>query len=294
MPVVKVAFSVDDSYKSIEAMLKGLQPVWPGRTLSGSITFDFRDCGHLGPAAVALLFAMFADLDRRGLAWTFQPPTLAKLYGYCQFSGLLERTKSGPPAEKSHPKSVTIPVRNFKVYDYDGIEAVVSLVKKFINMSADTASVLRVSISELVYNVLDHAVAADGGYISARAFANEADVRFVVLDLGRGIREALSAKHPEIKTDQEAVEAAFRERTSSQSRPRNRGLGLHSLSEAVRHNGGDMALFSFTGVAERSKSHALRYHTVEALFPGTLALVRFRIDNTIYGGDSAPVDDIEI
>ncbi|MBZ0238275.1 MAG: hypothetical protein K8M05_38545 [Deltaproteobacteria bacterium] len=292
---VRVDFNVDDTTKSTEALLKRLLPAWKAAESSGAhLELDFADCQYLGPAAMALLFALLADLDAHGRKWTFVPPKLQRLRAYCQFSGLLHRAGVGGPPNRDHPDNVTIPTRTFSAYDAQAIEDIVRLVRRFIPMSTQTESVLRSSIAELIQNVLDHAKSPTGGFITARAFSHEREVRFVVADTGIGVRRALSARHPNLGSDADAVVAAFDEHRTSQTTAHNRGLGLYHLSEMVRYNGGEIAFLSNTGSAERHGASALHKRTMDQEFPGTMAIVRFRVDDALYGSDAELAADIEL
>jgi signal transduction histidine kinase len=284
MAIVKIDFNVDDTSKSIQAMIKRLAPGWPV-LVDNALTLDLSECKYLGPAAVVILAALCNDLKTNGKPLIFVPPKLPELRAYCGFSGVLMATGTGPAPNPSHPKNVTIPTRNFTVYDATAIDLVVHLARRFMKMSSQTESVLRVSMTEIVYNVLDHAKSRLGGFLSARALTGERQVRFCIADFGEGIPKVIRRAHPDLVTDQRAVAGAFDDRRTSRSRSGNRGLGLHSLLEAVRHNGGTLELLSYGGGANSKGGKKLVPFDLASQFPGTMVIVSFNIDDSLYGED---------
>ncbi len=290
---VCVDFNVEDTERSIEALLTRLSGVWLTATQRESVVLDFSQCQFIGPTGVVVIGAAFLDMRRRGASVRFVPPAHGQLRAYCQWAGLLQLTGTGE-GPTDHPESVTIGIRVFKTYDLSGIDAVVRLVNKFIPMSADTESVLRLCISELIQNILDHSESKIGGLLSARAFRERHEVRFAIMDAGVGIQGTMRRRYPQIKDDASCLLAAFDERKSAKTFARNQGLGLAHLNDIVARNGGGLTLISGGATATRHGTVPLRAQLVGNRLPGTLASVTFRIDNALYGDGSAPAGEIEL
>lgn len=287
---VRLDFVIDDTPKSMQALLRRLGTVWQA---SEGVRIDLSDCQYLGPDAVVVLAALVRLLEQKKFHAEFLPPRDPKNLAFCHFSGLLELVGIGAePAE--HVENVTVPLRAFTCYDQGAIDQVVALVNRFVTMSKDTESTLTAGMSELIMNILDHAQSPVGGLIAARAFRGVEEVRFAIADLGRTIPGTMRSQFGELKDDAAAMNAAFGGLRSTKSRPGNLGLGLRSLDEMVGTNRGKLYVISRGALASRVPDRELAVSAAEVAFPGTLACISFRIDNRLYGGDSRPVADVEL
>ena len=263
---------------------------------AGSVfEIDFSRCGYLGPVAVSCIAGVIRYLHLKNVEIKIIAPELEVLRGYCEYSGLLQLANIGPPPT-SHPDNVTIPVREFKTFDQEGIDNIVSLVNKFIPMTEDTESVLRQGIAEVIQNVLDHSKSEVGGFMSARAFTNIKVVKIAIYDVGVGILNSLNKRYPNVKIDKIAMQTAFSKGGSAKTFERNQGMGLKYLKDLVFYNRGLFVLYSGSCFARCTDRRDIEYqgNPWDPKIPGTLAILHFKIDNELYSGDSEPVADIEV
>lgn len=138
-------------------------------------------------------------------------------------------------------------------------------------------SLLKV-ISELCSNIYQHSGDPHGFVMIQRyrvVSRHEVDVVLAAGDMGRGIRDSLIAKYPELGDEPvNYIQAAMDGRTSRHTG--RGGLGLRTVEETIAKEGGYVWLRSETA-AIRSFGPNRRYpYTNLAPMPGTQVVVEFR------------------
>lgn len=76
---------------------------------------------------------------------------------------------------------------------------------------------LQSSLNEVADNVLVHS-SADVGWAQLTSYEKKAEVEFVVVDSGRGIRDSLSEAIPDLKDDRDAIVKAAEKGTTRTAR----------------------------------------------------------------------------
>lgn len=133
-------------------------------------------------------------------------------------------------------------------------------------------------LSELCTNVLLHSGDTSGTILIQKcplsSNSNVSCVRVAVSDLGYGIRETLSRKHPHLDRPAKAIEAAF-DGISSRESERS-ALGLRSVAQWAKERGGHIWI--------RSENAALLHNSQSpelisdlCYVPGTQVAVEFRV-----------------
>lgn len=278
---MRVAFAVDDSLPSLGALLKVLDLPEDFGSFPQSappdddVTVDLSMCDHLGCLSVATLIALRRAFShhRRTLSLVPPPESHSALYGYCLFSGLLEEFGVGPPPTE-HQKNVTVPGTVFT--EIGGERQVLRLVHRFVSLTSDDEELLQTSLQELMINTRDHAESSFGGVLSARVHINQGELRAAVVDAGVGVRRSLSRRN-ELRSDDEALRLAIEEGVSARSVRRNMGMGLPSIRHIAAGNGGELLLAS--GHASLRAGSRVATASLEHPFPGTLALLRFKVSS---------------
>lgn len=238
-----------------------------------TITLDLSDCGFFGPSAVVTLTALRRWARDLGHDLTITAiPRKDQLSHYGRYSGLWEEFGVGPPPS-SHPENVTTPVRSFQsIIPIGAIEEVVRLARSQMTLSTAAEHDVTLVLSELAQNVLDHSASPVGGFISARAYGGEREVRLAVADLGIGIRASLSSRVT-TENDGLAIRLALQEEITGKTSPRNLGLGLSHLHAIVRLTEGRMVIWSQRGFLEFETGRDY-VRTTDTPYPGTLVFVR--------------------
>ncbi|WP_145974836.1 ATP-binding protein [Ruegeria atlantica] len=136
---------------------------------------------------------------------------------------------------------------------------------------------LATCLSELFNNIDDH-TEFDVGSVFAQWYPQEERVIVAVADFGVGIPTTVG-RVCEGLSDSEAIIKAFEDEFTSQSTPRNRGIGLHFLLQNVVQNlSGKLEVNSANGAVVFEKVgnllNAVPY-TQNGYCPGTLIVLEF-------------------
>ncbi|MCB9664966.1 MAG: hypothetical protein H6732_12700 [Alphaproteobacteria bacterium] len=280
---VRIGFDVDDTVASLGPLLQAMEGAGAE---GGEVGLDLLDTSFLGPMSVVCLSLAARAWRAQGCVVHAKPPALRRVAAYAEFSGLAHELGFGPPAVDGHPQNVTMPVRFFSTRDNDSILRVGRLIRRFVDMSSDTADVLNVLIAELVQNVADHAGAE--GAIAARVYAKRREVRVAVADRGVGLRATLSTHHA-VPDDRAALHLALQAGASARSSLHNAGLGLDLLDDLLHSNGGSLLIASGRAAYTRNAGRTRR-RVLSAPCAGTLCVMRFRIDDELYGSQASSED----
>lgn len=278
---LKLDFNVDDTAESLSALLKRVEPAWQA---AGPIKVDLSECEYLGPLAVVVLSALHERARIRGSTITIDPPRHDRLLAYCGFSGLLHRFLHLPAPDPSHPKNETLPLTSFQQMSPPLLNAVIGLVRRHMEMGRGAEEVLKTAMSEVMYNVADHAESPMGGLLSARAFHDRREVRVTMGDIGVGVLATLRRTIPDLSTHEDALREAIQANRSARTTGRNLGQGLTTIDEIVKRNSGDLLLVSHGAIYVR-RARKVQVRGLPDPFPGTLVNIRFRVDNALYDDD---------
>jgi anti-sigma regulatory factor (Ser/Thr protein kinase) len=271
-PIARIDFNVDDTLPSLKALLARLSSAKLPKDRPAVL--DLADCHYLGPLAVSVLGALML-VRPAGAMLSLVPPKHPPLLAYCQYSGLLQLFAAGPPP-MAHIENVTTPLRTFRQRPQSEMTEVVELVRRTMALPEQAETKLQISLAELADNVVYHSNSPVGGLISARAFRNEKEVRFVVADRGIGFRQALLKSGLRPSDDKDAIALAIQDRVTSRSSTHNMGRGLFILVDIVKRNGGALLLVSQKGYLKLA--HGRRtFGQLQQPYPGSLALVTLKI-----------------
>jgi anti-sigma regulatory factor (Ser/Thr protein kinase) len=128
---------------------------------------------------------------------------------------------------------------------------------------------MRMALLELVQNFAEHSGSDPGAWISGQFHPRSKRITLCVLDLGRGIPNALRTlrKYQRIR-DPQLVELATQEGVSSIPGER-RGLGLNTIRRFVRTNGGTLTIMSYKGYVKFYPDRRPAPKRLDVPFPGT-------------------------
>lgn len=109
-------------------------------------------------------------------------------------------------------------------------------------------TMLNQSFAELINNVYDHAQSEIDAYVFCQYYPQKETIRIAVADLGIGISESVSRYHKKKGlaklSEIESVKWAIKERATTQSMPRNKGLGLSNIFTFVESNSSEISLYT--------------------------------------------------
>jgi len=280
---VNLGFNIDDTAKSLETLLRAVEHEGGARlspmesSFPEDLTLDLSESQFIGPLGVATLCLLRRLAERNGRTISLLKPEFPRTENYCAYSGLLKEFGVGSEPNIAHPRNVTRPVCWFRdSIPRLEIEALVLLARTKMKLSVAGEIDLKLTLSEVERNVLDHAESPLGGLMSARAFDDKREVRFAVADGGIGFCRALK-KRVDTADDHEALRKVFDEKVSSRSRPHNMGQGLQHLHTVVEETHGRLIVYSGNAFIDWGEKDPRRFTLAKAVFPGTIIFVRLPI-----------------
>lgn len=131
------------------------------------------------------------------------------------------------------------------------------------------------SLNEITDNVINHAESPIGGFVQLTSFPKAGAIQITVCDAGVGIPMTLRMGHPELTTDQEALDRAIREGITRDSAV-GQGNGLYGSWRIARQSGGNF--FINSGYANLVSTEKLQLHVGKESIPFSGSLVAIRID----------------
>lgn len=252
MPEIRIDFRIDDKIRDVVALVKRLADVLVLPAMAEPWIIDATKAHYLGPDASVILAAVHAR--ERGLHHNpvrvllpSQPPALA---GFCQFSGMLQLFQNGARPDLDHPECETVPLTTFTSVSANIADPVVKLIQRHVELAEDAEEYLRICLTEVAQNVVDHAESPIGGIWCARFFKSRNQVRVALADAGLGIFKTLRRQFPELDGAEDAMRRVLRGNASSRSRPNNMGQGINNLGLFIRRCRGSLILMSGDAACE--------------------------------------------
>ncbi len=137
-------------------------------------------------------------------------------------------------------------------------------------ISEDTIYMLIAIAGEIGNNSFDHNV---GSWKDVPGiFFGYSVGQIVLADRGCGIRATLQRVKPELRSDEQALETAFKEKLSGRA-PENRGNGLKFVRQAIQDQ--HLCLQLYSGNARAELNAAITIQTASQSVPGCLAVLAF-------------------
>lgn len=151
-------------------------------------------------------------------------------------------------------------------------------------------TMLNQSFAELINNVYDHAQSEIDAYVFCQYYPQKETIRIAVADLGIGISESVRRYHSkqgsEILNEIESVKWAITERATTQSIPRNKGLGLPNIFTFIETNSSEISLYTGSVLLLGNTFGKRIYNNGINPFLGTVVEVELVISNLPERDDS--------
>lgn len=132
---------------------------------------------------------------------------------------------------------------------------------------------VKITLTEVILNVIDHSQSSIGCYVSAQAYPHEQRLMLSVADLGIGFFATLGNRY-NLENNEQAIELAVQSGVSSKSRGRNAGAGLDVLRVYLKHSGA-LEIISKDGRWRQKPDGTTLKETLPFSFPGTCINVEF-------------------
>lgn len=229
------------------------------------------------PLGLNLLAALIFDALSRSILVRFKEPQSRTVCEYLNDQGFykeFEMTKTGMRAAK---RSTSVGLRRMDLIDYSYFEQVVHwlAINSGIHEKA-VDDIVRLNLTEIINNVLEHSGSRIGCYISAQAYPNAHRLQFTVLDLGIGFLESLRPTYPDLRSNIEAIHLAVQEGISSKARKegKTRGTGLLVIRDFMQPRG-KLEIISRDGCWIQTQNGRVVRRTMSFAFPGTCVILDF-------------------
>lgn len=251
--------------------------------LPDKVVFNFAGLGFALPSGVVFLSNLsrflirnstqveFRGMDVRNAATRFLDDAL-----------FFEQHIGAKLSPQSRPRPTTQPLQEIRHHNSHAW-----LRATFIPWLSNCSSIPEVALAEvttclaeLFNNINDH-TAFDVGCLFAQWFPQRNRLCISIADFGAGIPNAVRSVEPKL-SDHQAIERAFEDGFSSQSTPRNRGVGLHLLLQnVVERFHGNITVRSQTGFVKHEMiGNSVRTvsYIDQGFCPGTMIDIEFRTD----------------
>jgi len=136
-----------------------------------------------------------------------------------------------------------------------------------LHLQAEQAKTIGYIVSELVRNVLEHALAKNGAVLCAQYYKKSNSIRIGIADTGVGIKSTISQSHP-VETDLEAIHLALWPGITGTTRreggtAQNAGAGLFFIKSIASVNRDFFVLYSGNGfykLLKKTQTQRMRLH----------------------------------
>lgn len=134
---------------------------------------------------------------------------------------------------------------------------------------------LNISLGEVFNNIFDHSESEIDGYVFTQYYPQKEQITTSICDFGLGIPKSINnfwrEEGKNELPDEDALKAAMRKRVTSKSTPRNKGLGLDTLSSITNSLKSNLVILSNNALYNQSPELSVpKYRKLNLFFPGTL------------------------
>lgn len=150
-----------------------------------------------------------------------------------------------------------------------------------LGINIESLANIKMCFGEIFNNIRDHAF-ENQGCIFAQHYPRKNTINIAISDFGVGIPANIKKLHPSLN-DAEAILKAFEEGFTTQTTPRNLGVGLHTLyTNIVEDNKGSLHIHSNYGILNATYGYNgpnTECFLRNSFYPGTLIEINLRTDN---------------
>lgn len=183
---------------------------------------------------------------------------------------------------ESYTRSTTIPYYTFRNDEYNSylFQQLTPWIANEVNLSEETISTIRTALEEVFHNILYHSGVSAGCTLSQH-FPKKKIINFAVSDYGRGIPQLVRTIR-NFEEDSNCIREACKQGFSTKSNVRNRGAGLHILTQQIvlRNNGRVYIRSGYGEVVASKRGNTVHFELDDKnwSYPGTLVQATLRTD----------------
>ena len=241
------------------------------------VLFDCREIDFIRPLGVNILALLIRSLLQQvSRKIFFTHPSDRACRKYLENQGFYKEFLIQDNVIEAVPRSTSVGLRRIESFEPLYLEEIAEwLNRNSLLPDQVIKDAVKITLSEIINNVIDHSRSSIGCYISAQAYPNENRLIFSVADLGVGFLETLRPEYNDLSKNEEAIALAVQSGVSSKSRGGNAGAGLDILCGFLKHCSGHLEIISIDGVWRQNPDGTSSTDTIPFSFPGSCINIEF-------------------
>lgn len=270
--------NLNRSSQSVNALLAAIEPNWASPE---QVVLDFSDCAFISAEGVAVLAAQKIHRDREGYSttidWASVTSDIRNQFGRWRIASLFG-SQDPPWTGNAIPllhQPVPVPQ---SLIDY--VARWIVAGENMPKMTASLAKEIRRTLCELFGNVFRHAESPIGGIAIGQLYPHKKEVQICICDAGVGMVQRVQSHGHARNSPVEAIQWALERGHSTWRGKEPPGLGLYTLREFIKVNGGVFRIYAnnacYSELAGSSSGYCLR-----AALPGTLIDLRLQVRDDV-------------
>src|SRR5208283_2830098 len=248
-------------------LLRDTVPLLEGK-LSDGIILDLSSLEFVDTFGITYLAACFHKVTSNVRGFV-RPPRKREVNDYLLDVGLYEAIGIGDRFRTRKPSHDRVDLIHINELEPLFIDHLLDFLEQMQPFEEGLRPSMRMALLELIQNFAEHSGSEVGAWVSGQFHPQRNRITLCVLDLGRGIPNALRtvSKYRRYR-DTRLVELATEEGITSVPET-SRGLGLSTIKRFVRTNGGVLRLMTGEAQVTFPPDRRPEQKALEMPFPGT-------------------------
>lgn len=248
------------------------------------VELDLTQHKFYTPMKVLILTQFIIFLKRKGKEVSVTLNSKNKYTRYIEGIGLFEFCRKNIDSPTTHNgihSQTAMPIRRINT---ENMTEYITMAADYFSLFAPSKdlTILNISISELVNNVVDHSKSDIDAYIFCQYYKSKNEIAVVVSDIGIGIpssvNQYLKGIGKENLSEQECVEWALTQNYSSKTKPHNRGAGLSNIVSFCENTVSSLRIMT-NNIALVMVNGKKKYFIQKKKIKGTIVEIIFSIDS---------------
>lgn len=269
MKELRIGFPRQATVSYIDTLLKAIRQVVD--VTEGHVTLDLSQTSEVSSVLICFLCALRdLSLEKKNKVSLVLPRN----------KRAAEAIRSTQELFKSPTSPARITERMCQVRKIAGnnstiLEEILDLLREAIPMTDDVCSSLRVVLTELLTNVIDHS-GEKSCYVCAGSWGKSKDIHVTILDFGVGIPQKIRTRYPGYERDVDVMRALMEKGLTTRVMLEG-GRGYRLIQDILRENKG--RLYVFSGQAKTAFKYdkgEYQYRKARRPFTGTCVDIQFR------------------
>ncbi|MEM5474617.1 STAS-like domain-containing protein [Hoeflea sp. AS60] len=267
------------------------------------LELDFSACTKAFSAEMVAVCVRCQKYWKDGVDVSLKLPTdpkMSRLFQNANWAHLIDIRQFEPSRFRGYTHAPTLRFATGKE-QYEAVNKILEILLAALrHFRREGLRVMEWAINEITDNVINHSQSTVGGLVQVTNHRQRSEIEFVVGDAGIGVPGSLRPSRPEIRSDQEALDAAIREGVT-RDKAIGQGNGLYGTWQISKKSLGSFRLLSGYAALESTERDGLQIKRRDIPFVGTLIACRIGYANDVdleealvfSGKKHTPVDYID-